>query len=783
MSAVWQKIVADLLRRRAISSLVTCTILTAAALLTLALSTLMNLGGPYDQLFTELNSAHLWLHFTPRRVNSTDIKRIESLPGVVASTGRQYSYNTLVRSGGERLGMSLRVVPLEQPAVHRLMLVDGRYLGPDADEVLIEKYPADFYHIAVGDTVVITDADGGEIELPVVGVVFDPMYDTYRSSQPPYLFLSEEILQSLFPNKDAWDWSLGLRLADPEAVDKVLAEIEAMRSLEFVESHTDWHDAKESAIFRVQLTFVFLSAFSLFAIFATVLIVVSVVSSTVLSQIRQIGVLKAIGFTGRQISYLYIGQYALLSILGTVLGFALGLTLAPLPLQTVTASLGTSFRPPFSPLLMALVFLIIPGTTMLAAALAARRGAKANIIKAIAVGAEAPIRKSFWGARLAEWLGAPMSVVLGLNDAFVRPLRTLLTGLNLTLGVMGIVFGLALSNTLQTYRDNPALLGVVYDATVIRQESSDPRVQRILSQAPGVEAFYGEKQLQVQARSGQTFTLRAVEGDLSAFPFHVSEGRFFQPDPSASLRTGTNEAIVGRGLLDWLGLKVGDSLTLTLEGEERHTVTWTIVGVYPEPSDAGQRMMVSLSSVSGLDRHAAPDTYYLKLAPGADTAKLRAYLEPDKESDLSLILVEEAIPSSVIYLQLAVFILGGILIGIAIVNVFITSLLATQEKLRVVGILKTVGMLPAQVVAMINTAAGALGLLAVLVGIPVGLALTGGMLTALSNVYGFGQVSLSFNVWVVLLLVPSIVIVSLIGSYIPARWAARLSIVRVLREE
>jgi putative ABC transport system permease protein len=269
--------------------------------------------------------------------------------------------------------------------------------------------------------------------------------------------------------------------------------------------------------------------------------------------------------------------------------------------------------------------------------------------------------------------------------------------------------------------------------------------------------------------------LRAVEGDLMAFPFHLADGRIFQPD--------TNEAIVGRGLLDWLGLELGDNLTLTLEEDDRHTMTWTIVGVYPEPSDAGQRMMVGLSSASKLDRHAVPATYYLKLSPGADTDKLRAYLEPNKESDLSLTLVDEAIPSSVIYLQLAVFMLGGILIGIAVVNVFITSLLATQEKLRVVGILKTVGMVPAQVVIMINTAAGVLGLLAVLVGIPAGLALTGSLLTVLSNVYGFGQVSLSFNVWVVLLLIPVIVIVSLMGSYVPARWASRLSIVRVLREE
>ena len=377
------------------------------------------------------------------------------------------------------------------------------------------------------------------------------------------------------------------------------------------------------SIFRAQLAFVFLTAFSLFAIFATVLIVVSVVSSTVLSQIRQIGVLKAVGFTGAQISCLYVGQYAVLSALGTTLGFAVGLALTPLPLQTVTASLGTSFRPAFSLLLLALVFLTIPSVTMLAAALAARRGARANIIRAIAVGAEAPTRKTFWGARLAEKLGAPVSLTLGLNDTFARPLRALLTGLNLTLGVMGIVFGLALSHTLQTYRENPALLGIVYDASVSRQQSTDSRAQRVLSQAPGVNAFYGEKQFQVQTRSGETFTLRAVTGDLSAFPFHITEGRFFQPE--------TNEAIVGHGLLDWLGLKVGDTLTLTLEDEPRHDVTWTIVGVYPEPADAGQRMIVSLLSASGLDRHAAPDMYYLKLSSGADTAKLRAYLEPNKD--------------------------------------------------------------------------------------------------------------------------------------------------------
>ena len=139
MSAIWQKIVADLLRRRAISALITITILVASALLTLALSTLMNLGGPYDKLFSELNSAHLWLHFKPERVSLADIHRIESLPGVTASTGRRYSYVTQVRYNDERLGVSLRVEPMERPSVHRLLLTDGHYLSSGADGVIAER--------------------------------------------------------------------------------------------------------------------------------------------------------------------------------------------------------------------------------------------------------------------------------------------------------------------------------------------------------------------------------------------------------------------------------------------------------------------------------------------------------------------------------------------------------------------------------------------------------------------------------------------------------------------
>jgi putative ABC transport system permease protein len=163
-----------------------------------------------------------------------------------------------------------------------------------------------------------------------------------------------------------------------------------------IESHTDWRDVRDSAIFEARLSFVFLGAFSLFAALATVLVVSSSISSTVLSQFKQIGILKAIGFTQNQILILYLGQYFVLSLIGSPLGLLLGIALSPLPLRSVAASLSTTFQPPVNLLLIALVLSIIPSIVIAAALGSAYRGAKANTIKAIAVGGEAPPKKKKW---------------------------------------------------------------------------------------------------------------------------------------------------------------------------------------------------------------------------------------------------------------------------------------------------------------------------------------------------------------------------------------------------
>lgn len=775
MRAILKKARADILSRPMISLLIIVTVATSATLLTLALATLMNLSAPYDQAFEELNAAHVWIYLDRERVGRRDVERIESLPGVAQSTGLRYYVTTRADLKGNRVPVSLRAIPLEAPQVNRLLLEEGRHLFPRQVELLASTDLDDLYKLSVGETIGLTRADGKKVTLPVIGLAYNPMWDTYRNDQPPYIYVSEETFRELYPDESTWGWSMGLRLNDPQATEKIIEDIETALHGDVIESYTDWHDVKRAAVFGARVNFIFLSAFAFFAILATVLVIASSIGSIVLSQFKQIGILKTLGFTRNQILLLYLAEYLILSLIATPMGLLLGIALSPLPLKSVAASLNTTFQPPLTFPLTALVVSVVPSVVVVATLSAAYRGARANIIKSMAVGAEAPRKKSSRSIRLAARLGLPVVFVLGLNDLFAKPFRSLMTGFNLVLGVMGIVFGLTLNETLGTYRARPALMGIVQDAMVTRRRTSDGKTRHLLREAPGVEAFYSEVLIDAESQRGQSFQVRAVEGDLTAFPFQIQAGRFFQPN--------THEAIAGRGLLNWLGLEIGDELTITFDESPNRPATWRIVGQYPEPTNRGEMMMVSLPTTTRWVRGAEPDTYFLKLAEGLRTTHLKEYLKHASDKDLNVMLTKQAIPDDVLSLQLAIFALAVILIGIALINVFNTSLLAMEEKTRDIGILKTLGMTPNQIMAMVNTSAGLLGLIAALLGIPLGFALTRRLLGTLSETYGFGEVHVALNLLYVGLLVPLMIVVSMAGSVFPGRRAARLSIVKVLRDE
>jgi putative ABC transport system permease protein len=128
--------------------------------------------------------------------------------------------------------------------------------------------------------------------------------------------------------------------------------------------------------------------------------------------------------------------------------------------------------------------------------------------------------------------------------------------------------------------------------------------------------------------------------------------------------------------------------------------------------------------------------------------------------------------------------LSAVLVLLAVVGTFNTTLLAMRERLRDTAILKTLGMSGAQITGMVLPFAGVLTVAATTIGIPLGLWMQERIINdGIGGVSGFVVDVGIIDVRSVVLIVAGALAVTLLGALIPARRARRLPVAAVLRSE
>jgi predicted lysophospholipase L1 biosynthesis ABC-type transport system permease subunit len=131
-------------------------------------------------------------------------------------------------------------------------------------------------------------------------------------------------------------------------------------------------------------------------------------------------------------------------------------------------------------------------------------------------------------------------------------------------------------------------------------------------------------------------------------------------------------------------------------------------------------------------------------------------------------------------LRLIVYGLDAVLLAVALANLLTTALLVVRERVRDLGILKAVGLTPRDVRLSVVSSHGLLGVLAALVGIPLGV---GVFLLVYRLVNGTTEDAAVPPWWQLGLLFPGVVLLVALGCWVPARLAARLPVVDALRYE
>jgi putative ABC transport system permease protein len=327
---------------------------------------------------------------------------------------------------------------------------EGGEWPPAAGGMLIERDAFQVAKARIGDVVTMRTSDGSEHQIRVAGGVHDPGQAQARMENMVYGYITPETLA---------------RLGETPTLDRLQVVVSGNR---FDEAHirrvaTDlkgWLEQQGHRVRRVDVPepgqhphtvimgflLLVMAAFGFFALVLSGVIVVNLLFATMANERRQVGVMKAIGGTRRQIAAIYLGEAALFGAAAIALAAPIGIwggrALSRYFAVLLNFDLASLAVPAWVYLLVAIVGLIVP---IAAAAYPVAVGTRITVRDAIAAEGVDP---SAFGGRRADRMLAAIALgrgplLLGVRNSLRRRTRLALTLLTLTLA--GAFFMAALS--------------------------------------------------------------------------------------------------------------------------------------------------------------------------------------------------------------------------------------------------------------------------------------------------------------------------------------------------
>ncbi len=425
------------IRSRLLASALTIAIAGAAsATIVLALEVRSSGLDPWQQTFDAANGAHV-LAFVP---SQADALALAELPGV---TERGAPVPLVTATVGPR-GSTDRVFLAGlsgRTAVNMPVLTAGSPLREDG--IVLERSLAEALGIEVGDSVAVTGRQGS-IDLPVLGTAVVPSQSRYPRSNPGLAWVTPTTLESVEPDRTRWRWTEALRLANPSAAAAFTEQ--AAASIPGDLSFETWQAQRDLALGDAQPTQIIAATFTILLLIVAFVVVGILVGARASDQHREIGLLKAAGFTPRQVGAVFALESAVLGLIAAAFGFTLGMLVAPrLAAPSAETLIGspTIAANPWHILIASCV--VIP--VLLAGALTStRRSTRFSVLEAIRAGSSSPPN-----SRLARAVGRsvlPLTIGLGLKDLLARGRRARLLAAAIALTGAMVVVALSLDATL-----------------------------------------------------------------------------------------------------------------------------------------------------------------------------------------------------------------------------------------------------------------------------------------------------------------------------------------------
>ena len=529
---------------------------------------------------------------TVDRVSDELLAAVRSDPGVLQADARR-TLDGAIWIDGQPQRLHLFVADdLATSPVARLAAVSGAWPPPDGTIVLensslqlIGRSASDFADSSSPPSFDL-QLNGERQSVPVAGVARDVGLAPGWMERVVYAFANRTTLAALgeSPHLD----EIRLVVSDPTADQQDIRRLAAgvTRSIERAGGRVidvsvprpgeHIHERQMDSSLFVQ------GAIGVLALCLAAILVVNFTTATLVGQIREIGVMKALGGSTARIAGLYLILIGVLGAVACALSVPIALAVGRHQAVFTTSVLNFELAGTPTPLWVVLVLLAVGlGLPLVAAALPVARGARISVAEALryeGVSEDAGVRPPGPLARRLGTLSRPLQ--MALRNTFRKRGRLALTLLTLAAG--GAIFMATLNLRTSILLNTERIFSTrEHDAVITLPRATDrAQVEDVLRRIPGlehVESWEVASAARVDDEGLRTNTFRLIGPPPGArfANYAVIEG---QPVAEAAGVAGAELPLVVN--TQWVAevhpVRVGDAVRLAVRGEEH---LFRVVGI------------------------------------------------------------------------------------------------------------------------------------------------------------------------------------------------------------
>ena len=728
--------------------------------------------------------------------DAKDIMRgLANTPGVTAVEARYNLWVKIVGQGNRQYAINLNSIgPLDEMQVDKLVFQQGnRTLG--YKEIYLERQGAEGLGLKTGDSVDLILNDGKTRTLTIAGTVHDVMSNPFKFTSKTAGYVTPKTLEWLGESSQFNFVSIATSGSQTDAAHiRTIAEnvaVKIERSGYFVSNININNPGIHPAQSIIDSVLMLMAALGVMSVFLSGFLIINTTTALMGQQIRQIGVMKAIGAD----IYQLIGMYMML-----VLSFGLLALVIAVPLS-VLASYGftrwmigmlnatpSPFSiPPISLWLQVIIALAVP---VLAALVPVLNGSRLTVRQAITnYGLTAPPQHGLFDRILESIRGLPRPVLLSIRNTFSRKIRLAFTLVTLVLG--GAIF-IAVISVRESMRIEVERTFGYFQSDVnveFPNAYSFSKAHDAIQDIPGIVTVEGWNILRVNVmradgENSDQIILHAPPADSKLVTPAMAEGRWLQP-------ADTNAIVVDNHFIKARpDVNLGDEILVRIDGKD---YPFTVVGFFRLASNVPspyafvnneylvQRIgdtskVTSLRVVTEVHDAAFQTNVSKALQTRFDEEHIQVTLQTGSES----IVQSQRMTDILVYLLLFMAVLIAAVGGLGLTGTMSINVL---ERTREIGVMRSIGAESGTIFQIVATEGLLMGLMSWALSIPLAIPLTHWLDTNLGTRLMTLPLSYTLStegifIWLVIVLV-----LSTIASMAPARNAIRLTVRDVLAYE